>query len=132
MVGVFDNLFDMLIAFGQFTLLCIVYVVLNTLDCIWTLIAMLCIVYFFGIQKVLLHETNTTFEIQMKTYKHFFHSHYLTAWNQCNFWKTYEKNVYKCIGFLHEHYQRQAYTVVWSSNSTLNTTIQRLVWIDQL
>ena len=26
--------------------------------------------------------------------------------------KTYEKNVYKCIGFLHENYQQQVYAVV--------------------
>ena len=61
---------------------------------------------------------------------------YLIARNQQNFWKTYEniytlfsftqfdstkpiqllktyaKNVYKCIGFLHENYQQQVYTVV--------------------
>ena len=35
-----------------------------------------------------------------------------------NIWK----NVYKCVGFLHQKYQQQAYTVVQSSNNTLNTT----------
>ena len=35
----------------------------------------------------------------------------------------------KYIEFLHENYQQQAfeYTAVYSSNNTLNTTIQRLV-----
>ena len=41
--------------------------------------------------------------------------------------KTYEKNVYKCIEYLHENYQQQAYAVVSFSNNTLNTTIQQLV-----
>ena len=29
-----------------------------------------------------------------------------------------EKNVYKCIEFLHENYQQQAYTVKYSYNNT--------------
>ena len=41
--------------------------------------------------------------------------------------KTYEKNVYKCIGVLHENYQKQTYAVVQSSNNTFNTMLQRLV-----
>ena len=28
--------------------------------------------------------------------------------------QTYEKNVYKCIEFLHEYYQQQAYAVVYT------------------
>ena len=38
-----------------------------------------------------------------------------------------KKNVYKCIEFLHENYEQQAYTVVSSFNNTRNTTIQQLV-----
>ena len=38
-----------------------------------------------------------------------------------------KKNVYKCIGILYDNYQQQAYTVVYSFDSTLNTTLQGLM-----
>ena len=34
--------------------------------------------------------------------------------------KTYEKNVYKCIGFLYENYQQQAYTQYNDTTACVN------------
>ena len=45
----------------------------------------------------------------MKTYTHFFS---FTQFDSMKLLKTYEKNVYKCSGFLHENDQQQPYAVV--------------------
>ena len=85
---------------GQFSQHCIVYVVLNTLGCLWTLNSILYCVH--RIPNVLI------------------------ARNQHYFWKTYEHiytfvsytqfdsiSVHKCSEFLHENYQQQAHHVVY-------------------
>ena len=81
----------------QFTRHCIVYVVLNTLGCLWTLNATLYCV--FRIPNVLLWHLNNLIARNQhnfwKTYENiytfFCHSHNLLAWSQYNFWKTYKK-----------------------------------------
>ena len=92
--------------FGQFSRHCIVYVVLNTFGCLWTRNSMLYCVFripnvFFSIQIIWKQKSNTTFEKHMKTHTHFYHSHNLIARTNTDFWKSYEKSVYKCSIHIH-------------------------------
>ena len=72
--------------------------------------AVLCILHskciFFYIKQF--YSTKPT--LLLKTYTHFFSFAQFDSWYQIL--KTYEKNVYKRIGCLHENYQEQAYAVV--------------------
>ena len=93
----------------QFTRLCIVYAVLNALDCLWTLNSMLYCGILHSKCIFFLHLNNLIARNQhcfWKTYTHFF-SFTFDSMEPMQLLKTYEKNVYKCIGFLHENYQQQ-------------------------
>ena len=48
----------------------------------------------------------------MRTYTNFFSFTEFDSMKSRQLLKTCEKNVYKCIEFLHENYQQQAYAVV--------------------
>ena len=76
------NQYNFLKSFKQFTQDCIVYVVLNTLYCLWTLNAMLYGV--FSISNVFL----------------FWHSNNLIARNQYNFLKTFKQFTRHCIVYV--------------------------------
>ena len=114
---------------GQFIQPCIVYVVLNTHGCLWTLNPILCCIFyipneFFGILNHSITRNQRNFWKAYENVYTFFSFTHIDSIKPIQLLKTYEKNVYNCIGFLHEYHQKkkiiQQYTQYNNTTACVN------------